>query len=518
MKFSTEQLLRMLGREFMIRRRPALVIFLLVNLAGVIVGLTWSKTYVSATTILVEEKNILDPLMQGTAVRTPVTDRSRIAREVIYGRKVMDQLAAGMGLLNDKQTDIEKERVIERLRGSTTVNQAGRGLIRIEHSHNDPQQAFKATKLLAELFISGSHEEKLEESKAAYDFIDKQVKEYHEKLQAAEEKLKNLRTSNLQAGIGGGESNVVNRINQAMTRIDQANEQLREAEIKKSSLERQLSGEAESTVVVTRAGRMRTRISELQAQLATLRQTYQDAHPDVVRVRHQIDDLHEAIKAEEARRQQGAGGSPEAAGYSPVDEGVIHNPLYQQLRVDLAQTKILIDTLHARIAEAKQQLENERNRGQSVHSGDATLAEVTRDYQVNNTLYQDLLRRREQALVSMNINKERQGLGFTIQEKAELPLRPSGLQFKYVVLIGAFLSLAIPIGLLVALVMFDPRIRQSSTITEQLKAPVLAVVPHLWSPQEIGHFRNELRGSVLLVLGTFGLIAIFVVLRIAKVM
>ena len=39
------------------------------------------------------------------------------------------------------------------------------------------------------------------------------------------------------------------------------------------------------------------------------------------------------------------------------------------------------------------------------------LAEVTRDYQVNNTLYQDLLRKREQALVSMNINKERQGLG-----------------------------------------------------------------------------------------------------------
>lgn len=517
MNVSTEQLLRMLGREFLIRRKAVLAVFLLVNLICVIAGMSWSKSYVSSTTIFVEEKNILDPLMQGAAVRTPVTDRSRIAKEVIFGRKVMTQLAEGLGLFAGDLSDIEKERVIERLRGSTTITQVGRGLIRIEHSHPDPKHAYRATQLLAELFISGSHEEKLEESKAAYEFIDKQVKEYHDKLQTAEEQLKNLRTSNLQSGIGGGETNIVTRINQIMSRIDQSNEQLREAEIKKTSLERQLSGEAESTVVVTRTGRMRTRISELQAQLTTLLQTYQDAHPDVVRVRHQIDDLHEAIRAEEARRQQGTAGSGEPSGYSAVDEGVVHNPLYQQLRVELAQTKILIDTLKARISEANSQLQSERNRGASVHSGDASLAEVTRDYQVNNTLYQDLLRRREQALVSMNINKERQGLGFTIQEKAELPLSPSGLQFKYVVLIGAFLSVAIPIGLLFALVMFDPRIRQASTITEQIKVPVLAVVPHLWSPSEVNHFKNELKWSVLLSAGTFGLITLFVVLRVAKV-
>lgn len=517
MKVSNEQLLRMLGRELLLRRKQVVVLFLLLNLVGVVVGLSWPKTYTSATTIYVEDKDILDPLMQGTAVRTPVTDRSRFAKEVIFGSKVMNQLAEGLGSFSGNLSDIEKEKILNQFRGRTTVNQTGRSLIRIEHSHPDPKQAYRATKLLAELFISGSHEEKLEESRAAYEFIDKQVKEYHDKLQAVEEKLKTLRTSNLQAGLSGGESNVVNRINQIMTRIDQASEQLRDAEIKKTSLERQLSGESESTVVVTRTGRMRARISELQTQMTALRQTYQDAHPDVVRIRHQIDDLHEAIKAEEARRQQGTAGPDGSGSNSAVDEGVIHNPLYQQLRVELAQTKVLIDTLKARVAEANHLLAIEQNRGKSVHGGDATLAEVTRDYQVNNTLYQDLLRRREQALVSMNINKERQGLGFTIQEKAEIPLRPSGLQFKYVLLISALLSVALPAGLLVALVMFDPRIRQLSTITEQFKVPVLTVVPHLWSPPEVEHFRNELRWSILLAAGTLGLIAVIVILRVVKV-
>lgn len=518
MKVSNEQLLRMLGRELLLRRKLVVVVFLLVNLVGVVVGLSWSKTYVSATTIYVEDKDILDPLMQGTAVRTPVTDRSRFAKEVIFGSKTMNRLAEELGMYAGDLSDIEKERIRDQLRDRTTVNQTGRSLIRIEHKHPDPKEAFRVTKLLAELYISGSHEEKLGESKAAHDFIDKQVREYHDKLQAVEEKLKHLRTSNLQAGIGGGESNIVNRINQIMTRLDQTSEQLRDAEIKKTSLERQLTGEAESTVVVTRTGRMRARIAELQVQMSSLRQTYQDAHPDVVRIRHQIDDLHEAIKAEEARRLQGTSGSAESGGYSAVDEGAVTNPLYQQLRMELSQTKILIDTLKARLVEANSQLGLEQNRGKSVHSGEATLAEVTRDYQVNNTLYQDLLKRREQALVSMNINKERQGLGFTIQDKAELPLRPSGLQLKYVLLIGTLLSVVLPASLLFALVMLDPRIRQSSTIMEQFKVPVLAVVPHLWSPPEVSHFRQELRWSVILAVGTLTMIAGFLVLRIVRVM
>jgi polysaccharide chain length determinant protein (PEP-CTERM system associated) len=517
MNASTDQILKLLGRELLLRRKYVLAIVLIVNLAAVIVGLAWSKAYVSSTTIFVEDKNILDPLMQGAAVRTSVTDRSRIAKEVIYGRAVMDQLADGLGLYNDSLTDVEKERIVERLRGRTTVTQAGRGLIRIEHKGDNPKEAFKATAMLAELFITGSHEDKLEQSKAAYEFIDKQVAEYREKLQAAEEILKNLRTSNLQAGIGGGEANIITRINQIMTRIDQVKEQLREAEIKKTSLERQLSGETESTVVVTRVGRMRTRISELQAQLTTMRQTYQDAHPDIVRVRHQIDDLHESLKAEEQRRQQSGQGAVDSGGYSAVDEGVVHNPLYQQLRVELAQTKILIDTLKARLAEANQQFSNEQNRGKSLHSGDATLAEVTRDYQANNAQYQDLLRRREQALVSMNINKERQGLGFAIQEKAELPLKPSGLQFRVVLIIGFLLSLLVPCGLLFALVQFDPRIRLASVVTDQLKIPMLAVVPHLWSPQEVQHLNNELRWSVVAGLWALGSVIFLMLLQFFRV-
>ena len=139
----------MLGRELLTKRKLVLAIFLLVNVISVVVGLSWSKSYVSSTTIFVEEKNILDPLMQGAAVRTPVTDRSRIAKEVIFGRKVMNQLAEDLGLFAGNPSDIDRERVIDRLRSHTTITQAGRGLIRIEHS-----DAGAKTALLSSSFFS----------------------------------------------------------------------------------------------------------------------------------------------------------------------------------------------------------------------------------------------------------------------------------------------------------------------------------------------------------------------------
>src|SRR5207237_438905 len=114
---------------------------------------------------------------------------------------------------------------------------------------------------------------KAAESQAAFEFIDKQVQEYHQKLLTSEKDLKEFRSANLDAQ-PGTDADVGVRLNSLQTRIEQATQELKETEIKRHSLEKQLSGEAETASIISRESQYRARIGELQSQIDTLRLSY----------------------------------------------------------------------------------------------------------------------------------------------------------------------------------------------------------------------------------------------------
>lgn len=511
MSLLPEQLVRVLVNEAFHHRKAAVSAFIAINLALLVVGLLWPKGFTASTTIVVEDKKVIQPLMQGAAVATEVSDRARLAREVIYGRKIMNQILEDSGWMRGNPSLAEQDEIIKKLTKRTTITSVGKDIIRIEYRDDDPERAFKTAQKYADLFISESLGAKAAESQAAFDFIDKQTEEYHDKLIKAEEQLKDFRSANLDAS-PGGDADISTRLNQLRTRIEQATQDLKEAEVKKNSLEKQLSGEAEVATVLSREGQFRSRIAELQSRLETLRMSYHETYPDIVQIKHQIEDLNQAIVEERARREVA-----KANGKVVIDEGVINNPLYQQLKQELSQTRTNAEMLSARINEAKRELAQELERGKRVHGGEATLAELTRDYQVNRDIYQDLLRRRENARVSMNLDKEKQGLTIKIQEPATLPRQPSGLRFLHFVIGGLVLGILLPMGALYAMLHLDPRIRLGTVISDKHKLPLLTVVPHLRSPGETLAVRREVAWLSLAINGTLLVVAVTVALRVAKV-
>jgi polysaccharide chain length determinant protein (PEP-CTERM system associated) len=506
-----EQIAKALITESFYSRRLVVRIFVIVNVALLTAGLLWPKGYTASTSILVDERTIIQPLMQGAAVATDALDRSKNAREVIFGRKIMDQVLEHGGWSKSIPSD-ELERLIEETKKRTVISTVGRNILRIEYQDVDPERAFRVTEKFAELFIQESIAAKAAESGAAFAFIEKQTQDYQDKLTRTEEELKELRSSTLDAR-PGSDGEVTTRLNDLYRRIEAATQELREAEVKEASLDRQVSGEAESTAAISREGQYRARIGDLQSRLDTLRLSYRDTHPDIVQVKQQIQDLIDAINAERLRREQTKGSVR-----SEPDESVVNNPVYQHLRREQSQNQGTIEALTARIAELQRQLQNELSRGKRMHSGDARLAELTRDYQINRDIYQDLLRRRENARVSMNLDRDRQGLTFKIQEPATLPQAPSGPRFLHFVLGGVLLGLVIPIGLLYLRLQIDPRIRVGSAITVPHKLPIMTVVPHLWTPRELKGLRWELAWLTLVVVATIAALAAFAAMRFIKVM
>jgi polysaccharide chain length determinant protein (PEP-CTERM system associated) len=507
MNLHPEQLIRVLVNEAFHYRKTVVTIFVLTYSVVLAVGLVWPHVYKASTTILVEEKRVIQPLMQGAAVATDVADRARLAREVIYGRKIMDQILESAGWMKKNLTPAEHDQLINKLTGNTTVTNIGKDIIKIEYSDNDPIRAYNITKKFADLFISETISAKVAESQSAYDFIDKQTESYHEKLIKAEEQLKEFRSANLDAR-PGSEADIGASLNQLQTRIQQATQDLREAEVKKTSLEQQISGEAEVASTLSREGQFRSRIAELQSRLDTLRLSYRDTYPDIVQIKHQIEDLNQAILEDQQMRA-----AAKASGKVVLNEGMINNPLYQQLKQELSQTKVNIEMLNARIAEAKRTLAQELELGKRVHGGEAALSELTRDYQVNRDIYQDLLRRRENARVSMNLDIDSQGLTIKVQEPVQIPRQTSGLRFLHFIFGGLLLGIILPLGLLVAKIYLDPRVRVSAIVTEKIKLPLLTVVPQLWTPSETQLARREIEWLSLAVSGTLLAVALTSTLR-----
>jgi len=437
-------------------------------------------------------------------------DRSKNAREIIFGRKIMDVVLEYGGWLKSNPGVEERELIIEQVKQRTAINTVGKNILRIDYKDIDAERAFRVTEKMAELFMQESIAAKAAESRAAFAFIEQQTQEYQDKLARAEQELKELRSSTLDAS-ASNEGDVTKKVNDLHQRIESTQQELREAEVMEASLERQVSGEAETTTDSAREAQYRARIGDLQAKLDTLRLSYHDTHPDIAQIKQQIQTLTDDISAERARREQ-----KKRSGQR--DESVVSNPVYQQLRRQQSQNQNQIEALTVRLSELKRQLQNEVSRGKRIHSGDARLAELTRDYQTNRDIYQDLLRRRENARVSMNMDRERQGLSFKIQEPATLPRAPTGLRFWHFVLGGMLLAVVIPLALLSARLQFDPRLRVAGAITLAHKPPIMAVVPHLWRANELKSLRTELVLLTLIVFATIGSAAALSAVRLFKVL
>ncbi len=473
-----------------LRRRPVVLaaVFAGIALLALAVGILLPRKYTSSTTILVQESNIIAPLMEGRAVPTGVSDRAGITREVAFSKKVMNEILQIGGWMEDKPTPLEQDKLIEKIVARTEISNPRPNLIQIAYTDASPERAFDVTRNFADLVIEESLATKERESRQAYEFIDQQVHQYHRKLTDAEARLEQYRRANPDARVGV-QADVNSRIGELRRQIETAQLELIDQRSEEAALQAQLSGESEVSAVKTRASEFRARLIELQAERDRLLLSFTEQHPDVVRVQHQIRDLEEELKNETQRqlaRNAGQGNS--------INSASEFNPLYTELRSKLASAQRRTAATASRVTMAQGMLSDELARSVRIASSESALAEVTRDYEVNRDLYQDLLKRRENARVSMNLDAERRGLSFRIQEPAALPLRPAGMRLLYVAIAGLVLAMVVPVLLLLGLVKLDPRVRAPRQVEALAGLPVLGVVPRF--PTRAARARNLRRLSM----------------------
>lgn len=485
-------------REAIDKKTLVACAFALITLLVLLVGTQFPKNFSAETKIYADSQNIIRPLLQGQASTTGVSDHVRTVREVVTSPRLLSQVIEKLNLVEDSNNPIEMENAIRSIGARLKVVGLGPGLIEIGFSGSDASDVFNIVSTVTDFFIKDSSDSKRRESREAYLFIDKQAKNYKDQLLEAESKLKQFNSSNYD----GTEAAARARIFEIENDIESISVQIEESMTRINSLEHELVSESQFVENRHRADEFRARLAEAQTRLDTLKLTYTDDYPDVVALKQQIEDLKRVIQDSEAPPMSPSGPS---SGAEPNA-----NPLYEELRRLIATEKVELNTRKRRLERTEAQRDEERKRIERIATRQAELAELTRDYDVTRSIYDDMLGRKERARLSMTLDIEGQGVTFRVQQPASFPIRPDGFRFLHFVMAGPLLGLVFPLGLLVIYIYLDPRIRFPDSLESISGAPLLGVVPHVSTP-----FAKRILRSDVILLGVFMVIVMILYLSIA---
>ena len=426
-----DEMAPLLTREASARRRTLLGIFALVSLLFLAVAFLWQKKFTSYTQIAVDDSRIVAPIVG--AETTSDRDQANIAREELFNNVILETILDGVDRGEGAMSAAERERAKQDIINNTDVYNIENQLLEITYWDSDPRVAFETVTLFADLFLERAMASSSEETSDAFDFITNQVETYRNKLEDAEARLESFRRQ--YPGVSTNtEGGIESRVIELQRDLESTQLQLAQADQRRRSLERELSSESSTIARDYETGRVRDQIAALQAEIETLRLNYTDDYPDIIRLNQQIEDIR--ANAAAPRPTTGDGQSVFNLGGNAYLGSSRLSPVYQQLRSDLARTAAEADALRSRRDQLSVLLANETERSTLSSRVERELAELSRDYQINKELYEDLLRRQESARLSMTLGAEKQGVLYRIVEPPNFPVLPNGLRFMHIALIG----------------------------------------------------------------------------------
>jgi len=124
-------------------RQIAIALFFVIAVSILVVGYFLPRVFVSSSTILVDEHNILTPLMEGTAVATSVKDHAKNAWQLLSGQHAKESTVVFISDEVEGLTEKQLDQRWEQIRDKLDVQNVGKNLISIKYKHSDPKTAQK---------------------------------------------------------------------------------------------------------------------------------------------------------------------------------------------------------------------------------------------------------------------------------------------------------------------------------------------------------------------------------------
>jgi len=474
------------------RRYLFLSIVVFTTIISVAYSYTIKKKYNAFETILVENEKIINPLMKGLAVAPSPAERLNTIRQLILSRSRLLQVIRKLDLDLNVKTSLELEDLIKKLRKATEIDLKGKNLYLISYEGENPETVKAVVTSICDLFIEENLGETRNAAHDAFNFIEAQLSIYKSKLEDSENALKLFKEKNL-GQLPGSENVNMNKLAEYQNSLSSAESELIEAHLQKNLLEKQLSGEKPLILAFSSSNNNspEVQLAQLKLQLSSLLTRYTENYPDIISIREQIEKLEREISEGSLKTGEGIEKDKDKKTDSTESTTEALNPTYQKLKETLGNINIKINLLNSRINENKAKIEFYSDKVKSIPEQEQELTRLTRDYDVNASIYKTLLNKLEEARISRELEINERGASFQVIDPAQLPLIPSKPNRPLLILIGIALGLVAGFAAIYILHYLDTSFVDLSDARNYFKYPLLANVPIITCDEDIKRKRKS---------------------------
>jgi protein tyrosine kinase modulator len=508
-----------------VRKRKAAIfsIFSVVLLLTVSIALLLPAIYRSSSTILIEQQEIPPELVMST-VTSYAAERIQTIQARVMSRSNLLKIIDKFKLYEDERKFATTEEIIKRMQEDVSLDilsaevvdpRTGRPssatiAFTLAYKGKSPAKVQRVANELTTLYLNENLTSRAEKASETSVFFKEETERLGKQIDELESKLAIFKQEHADAlpELQALNLNVLERKESELTTIDTT---LRTLDEKSFYLGGQLAQVEPGNPAVPGST---DRLKVLQAEYASVRSKYSEEHPDIVRLKSEIESLEKEtgksndasaiaeqltyLNGELAQKQKkytsdhpdvvslkekiaALNNELEVVKNRPVDnyyDEQPDNPLYITIQSQLEGVKSEIKSLRE---QRKQVVEKISDIEKSLYTAPQVEREylvLQRDYENAVMRYQETKAKQMQADVAKQLETESKGEKFTLIDPAALPEKPVSPNRPAIIFLGFILALGSGLGFAVVADAISGAVRGARSIQRSLGALPLAVIPY----------------------------------------
>lgn len=444
--------------------------------SGVMLALKLPKQYTSQTLVLVSKPVVPKDYVQ-PIVTEDLNQRLASMKEQILSRTRLEPVIQKFSLYADERSKVPMEDLIERMRKAIEISplEAMPGVqdrsmpgFHVSVVFNNPLTAQAICTEITSMFMEQNSRALEQQAADTNAFINQQLNDAKAKLDAQDARLAQFKRQFLGSLPDEVQTNL-NLLAAQNTQLEANMQEMSRTQQDKAFNESLLS-QQEAAWKASQAGQnpdtLEDQLKTLQDQLATLESKYTESHPDVVKMKKQIEEVRKRIAE-----------GPKTSGSQTTAQTKTEPPQIQQLRAHLRQDDISIADLTKRGEQIQEQIRALQGRVQASPMVEQQLKELTRNYTSALEFYNDLLKKQESSRIAKDLATQQEGEQFRVLDPPSLPVKASFPKKTYFAGGGVAGGLVLSLGIMYILMMMDNTLHTERDVEVHLKLTVLSAVP-----------------------------------------